>query len=59
MTAFLPYKEYDKLRRIKNFFAVRELSVVLKNAGIMAREIYRISRRELETKSSLHHHRLV
>ncbi len=46
--AMMDFQEYQKLRRLRAYSSIRQLSQDLSDCGITATELHRISRRELE-----------
>jgi len=52
VAAVLSYKEYKSLRRMRDYLSMHNIFNLTKEAGISAAEIYRESRRHLESRCS-------
>ncbi|MCR4419318.1 MAG: type II toxin-antitoxin system prevent-host-death family antitoxin [Clostridia bacterium] len=55
VAAVVPYREYARMRRIQSYLALRRLRRIAAGTGLTAEEIYRESRRELETRGTHEH----
>lgn len=52
VAALLPYKEYTDLRKLRTYLKMLEISTEMRKTGIKAKDIYAISRKELEERKS-------
>lgn len=52
VAALIPYPEYARLSRLRQYLAMRGLAEALRDCGVTAREALAESRRELEEKGS-------
>lgn len=51
VAAVLPYGDYVKLKRVRDYLAMQKIHRAAKDAGVTAAELYEESRRELEARN--------
>ncbi|MBI3355124.1 MAG: type II toxin-antitoxin system Phd/YefM family antitoxin [Nitrospirae bacterium] len=50
VAALLPYKEYTDLRKLRTYLKMLEISTEMRKTCIKAKDIYAISKKELEER---------
>jgi|Deesub1362A_J573_1020465.scaffolds.fasta_scaffold00333_5 prevent-host-death family protein len=50
VAAILPYQEYTGLKRLRTYLRMLEISREMQKAGIRAKDIHALSRKELEKR---------
>ncbi len=50
VAALLPYKEYTDLKKLRTYLKMLEISTEMRKTGIKAKDIYAVSRKELEKR---------
>ena len=50
VAALLPYKEYTDLRKLRTYLKMLEISTKMQKTGIKAKDIYAVSKKELEER---------
>ncbi|MBI4837790.1 MAG: type II toxin-antitoxin system Phd/YefM family antitoxin [Nitrospirae bacterium] len=52
VAALLPYKEYTDLKKLRTYLKMLEFSSELRKTGIKAKDVFKESRKELESRNS-------
>lgn len=50
VAALLPHKEYTNLKKLKTYLKMLEISTEIRNTGIKAKDVYAVSKKELEER---------